>query len=102
MVAIIAAVRWLQSGAGEVVVKNGGGPMAIARSGGSIETFTFESVKPVDSTGAGDSFNGGYLAARLSSREPDKAAVQGHQIAAQVVCRPGALIPLEYVAGRRF
>lgn len=89
------AARWLRSGAGEVVVKNGGGPVAVSMSDGAIAILTFDSVKPVDSTGAGDSFNGGYLAARLAGEAPDKAAARGHEVAAQVVCRPGALVPRE-------
>ena len=91
------AGRWLRSGAGEVVVKNGGGPVAVSMPDGSIVTLTFDSVKPVDSTGAGDSFNGGYLAARLAGEAPDQAAAQGHEVAAQVVCRPGALVPREQI-----
>ncbi|MBC7312186.1 MAG: sugar kinase [Rhizobium sp.] len=91
------ATRWLRAGAGEVVVKNGGGPVAVSMSDGAIAILTFDSVKPVDSTGAGDSFNGGYLAARLAGEAPDKAAAQGHEVAAQVVCRPGALVPREQI-----
>ncbi|MBW8285176.1 MAG: sugar kinase, partial [Rhizobium sp.] len=91
------ATRWLRWGAGEVVVKNGGGPVAVSKSDGSISILTFDSVKPVDSTGAGDSFNGGYLAARLSGEAPDRAAARGHEVAAQVVCRPGALVPREQI-----
>ncbi|GEO85286.1 MULTISPECIES: sugar kinase [Alphaproteobacteria] len=91
------AARWLRSGAGEVVVKNGGGPVAISTADGSILTLSFASVKPVDSTGAGDSFNGGYLAARLNGHAPETAAVQGHRVAAQVICRPGALVPQDEI-----
>lgn len=93
----VCATRWLRWGAGEVVVKNGGGPVAVSKSDGSISILTFESVKPVDSTGAGDSFNGGHLAARLSGEAPDRAAARGHEVAAQVVCRPGALVPREQI-----
>lgn len=87
------AGRWLRNGAGEVVVKNGGGPIAVAATEGAIRRMSFDSVKPVDSTGAGDSFNGGYLAARLGGASPEEAAKQGHAVAARVVRHPGALVP---------
>lgn len=87
------AARWLRNGAGEVVVKNGGGPIAVAAAEGAIGRMSFNSVKPVDSTGAGDSFNGGYLAARLGGASPEEAAAQGHAVAARVVRYPGALVP---------
>lgn len=95
------AARWLKSGAGEVVVKNGGGPVAVSMPGGAIKVLTFESVKPLDSTGAGDSFNGGYLAARLGGVAPDEAARQGHAVAARVVRHPGALMPRDQIAPTR-
>ena len=46
----------------------------------------------VDTSGGGDSFNGAYLAARLSGVEPADAAVAGLALAAQVVGQPGALV----------
>lgn len=89
------AKRWLRLGAGEVVVKNGGGPIAVSLPDGEIRILTLESVKPLDSTGAGDSFNGGYLAARLAEVAPDEAARRGHAVASHVVRHPGALMPRE-------
>ncbi len=50
-------------------------------------------ARVVDSTAAGDSFNAGYLAARLAGAELDVAAMQGHRIAARVIGHPGAIIP---------
>jgi 2-dehydro-3-deoxygluconokinase len=46
----------------------------------------------VDTSGAGDSFNGAYLAARLSGAEPLEAAAEGLALAAKVVGKPGALV----------
>lgn len=46
----------------------------------------------VDTSGGGDSFNGAYLAARLSGAGPVEAARQGLALAARVVGRPGALV----------
>jgi 2-dehydro-3-deoxygluconokinase len=44
----------------------------------------------VDTTPAGDSFNGGYLAARLAGAGPEPAARIAHGVAAAVLGRPGA------------
>jgi len=47
----------------------------------------------VDTSGAGDSFNGAYLAARLRGAAPAEAAKAGLAMAAEVVGHPGAIIP---------
>jgi 2-dehydro-3-deoxygluconokinase len=48
----------------------------------------------VDTTAAGDSFAGAYLAARLTGATPAAAALAGNQLAAVVIQHRGALIPL--------
>jgi 2-dehydro-3-deoxygluconokinase len=50
-------------------------------------------VTAIDTTGAGDGFNGGYLAARLAGDDPADAARRAHRVAAAVVQVPGALAP---------
>lgn len=88
------ARRWRQDGAGEVVVKNGGGTLALLAGSGEVETQECTRVVPVDSTGAGDSFNGGYLAARLRGLSPSQAAREAHALATRVVGARGALLPM--------
>jgi len=54
-----------------------------------------EPVVPVDTTAAGDSFNGGYLAARLAGLDARQAAHLGNAVAARVVSERGAIIAPE-------
>lgn len=80
---------------GEVVVKNGEEPALIA-AGGTLQPVPAQHVaSPVDTTGAGDSFNGGYLAARLAGHAPAEAVQRAHRVAAAVVQVRGALAPFE-------
>ena len=80
---------------GEVVVKNGEQPALIARSGTLLLVPAVHVAAPVDTTGAGDSFNGGYLAARLAGHAPAEAVQRAHRVAAAVVQVRGALAPFE-------
>ncbi len=86
--------RYLGAGAREVVVKNGGGEI-LAAAGASQIRLTLPRVTPVDTTGAGDSFNAGYLAARLQGAGLEDAVRCAHALASRVVLWPGALLPPE-------
>ena len=53
-----------------------------------------------DTSGAGDAFNAGYLAARLFGERPQSAAKQGQFLAAEVIRHFGARIPQELIRSR--
>jgi 2-dehydro-3-deoxygluconokinase len=53
----------------------------------------------VDTTAAGDSFGGAYLAARLSGATPEQAAHAGHRLAGTVIRHRGAIIPRDAMPG---
>ncbi|MDR7032819.1 sugar kinase [Mesorhizobium sp. BE184] len=76
---------------GEVVVKNGEDAALVVGDGGTAAVPAVTVASPVDTTGAGDSFNGGYLAARLAGHAPAEAARRAHRVAAAVVQVRGAL-----------
>lgn len=84
------AARNQRLGADEVVVKHGPEGAYVADLGWVAPPRT---IKPVDTTGAGDSFNGAYLAARLRGDPPKTAAMDGHRLAAEVLMTPGAITP---------
>jgi 2-dehydro-3-deoxygluconokinase len=46
----------------------------------------------IDTSGAGDAFNGAYLAARLRNLSPRQAAEQGLAVATRVVTQSGAIV----------
>jgi 2-dehydro-3-deoxygluconokinase len=50
-------------------------------------------VKALDTTGAGDSFNAGFLAGWLNGKTPREAVEIGRAVSAQVVQHLGAIIP---------
>jgi 2-dehydro-3-deoxygluconokinase len=80
-------------GVPEIVVKNGPNSALIAAGGRQEFVPVPEVVVPVDTTAAGDSFNAGYIAARLRGKLPAEAAAEAHQLAAQVIRHRGALMP---------
>ena len=93
------AERYRAAGAGTVVVKNGGGPMLALGPYGVSRFDGFEKVQPVDTTGAGDSFNGGFLAALAGGLSLAEAVARGHAVSSRVIMHRGALMSMERAAG---
>ncbi len=91
------ALRYLTLGVSEVVVKNGPLPALVASGTQRLEIAPAKNVKSIDPTGAGDSFNGAYLAARLNGAGPEEAATMAHKVAGTVIAYPGALVPMKKV-----
>jgi 2-dehydro-3-deoxygluconokinase len=89
-----ASIERMQAfGVGEIVVKNGPNSALVA-SGGQRESVPVpDVVVPVDTTAAGDGFNAGYLAARMSGRGPADATGAAHRLAGEVIRHPGSIMP---------
>jgi 2-dehydro-3-deoxygluconokinase len=85
--------RYRAAGVTEIVIKRGAHGCVIARDGDTIEIAPRRVLEPVDTTAAGDSFNAGYLAARISGAPLRDAALAGHRLAGAVIMSPGAVIP---------
>ena len=86
------AERYLELGVGEVVVKDGGGPALVATASERVRVAPQPTAQVVDATGAGDSFNGAYLSARLAGKSLEEAATAAHRVAGIVIGQKGALV----------
>ena len=99
--------RYLAAGVEEIVVKDGHRGCVVGNSRGmrliAVETV----VVPVDTTAAGDSFNAGYLAARLLGAPAEEAVRTAQRLAAVVIRHRGAIIakevmpPLDHLFGNK-
>ena len=88
--AVIA--RLAAAGVGRGALKRGAaGPLALGAAG-ALPTFP-PAPRVVDTTAAGDSFNGGYLGALMRGLPEADCLAAGHALAAEVVTHPGAIMP---------
>jgi len=94
------AQRYLDIGVEEVVAKDGANPALVALQNGEKHSVAAtKAEKVVDATGAGDSFNGGYLTARIAGASPEDAVKRGHAVAGIVIGHKGALVDPALVRG---
>lgn len=96
--AVNCAARWRDFGASVVVVKQGPADALLVTPQRRQWVAATPVTHPVDTTGAGDSFNGAFLAALLDGSDPAFAVRAGHCLAAQVIQHRGAIVPREVMA----
>lgn len=80
----------------EIVVKNGP-ESVVTKEGYTLQSHTIIPVtNVVDTTSAGDAFNGVYLGARLSDKSISSAVQLAAKAAGTVIQQPGAIAPKIY------
>ena len=89
------AAHWQQLGCAETVVKLGADGCLLP-NGTTVPPPKV--LQPIDTSGAGDAFNAGYLAARLAGVNMHEAALRGHELAGWCVMRSGAIPPRDATA----
>lgn len=88
------AQRYLQAGAGLVIVKDGAGPVLWRSPHREGQVLSPTVTNIIDTTAAGDSFNAGFLAAHLTGQDLPSAIAQGSALAATVIQSRGALVDI--------
>lgn len=89
------AAHWQALGCQEIVVKLG--PAGCLLPDGTLAPPP-QVLQPVDTSGAGDAFNGGYLAARMRGESIRAAARAGQALAGWAVMRRGGVPPRDLAA----
>jgi 2-dehydro-3-deoxygluconokinase len=87
--------RYHGLGAANVVVKDGAKGATISGQETIVHIPAHPPAAVVDTTSAGDSFNGGYLARLAAGDSPPDAARFAARVASAVIGQPGALITRE-------
>ena len=85
---VAVAQHWQSLGCGETIVKLG---VRGCRLPDGRIVAPAEALAPVDTSGAGDAFNAGYLGARLNGADPGQAARVGQVLAGWTIMRVGAI-----------
>ncbi|WP_417455234.1 sugar kinase [Kiloniella sp.] len=86
--------RITKLGAKEIVLKNGAEEVYVHSHGQTEKHAIVPATDVKDTTSAGDSFNAGYLYARLSDHDISTAVKAGSNLAKQVIAQTGAIVPV--------
>ena len=85
-----AAQQLLAAGCRNVILKLGGKGCYLALSNGTRRFLPAFTVKAVDTTAAGDAFNGAFAVAHMRGEDPVESAFWSSAVAAISVTRAGA------------
>lgn len=80
----------------EIVIKQGGAPVLICDGDKVFSVDVPPVATVVDTTGAGDAFNAGYLALSLQGADSALAVTQGNKAASAVIRWRGGIVPRDY------
>jgi 2-dehydro-3-deoxygluconokinase len=83
----------LDMGVSEVALTLGAGGCSVVDRERRTQLPGLKVARVVDTSGAGDAFNGVYLACRLQGNAPERAARNALLVASRVVAHAGAIIP---------
>ncbi len=94
------AKRWMEAGAGLVALKRGADGVSLYQNNSTPCHIRPEvPLAPLDTTGAGDSFNAAFISALLNGASPSQAAAAGNHLAGRVVMHRGAIMARTEMAG---
>jgi len=91
---VIEVARHLEAiGVNEIIIKNGKEGVFISVDGERLHIDIAPVANVVDTTSAGDAFNGGYLSARQAGKSVKNSVIYASKVAACVIQHKGAIVP---------
>lgn len=85
--------RYRDAGVQELLIKRGPEGVLLVDADTQELVPALQVQNVIDTTGAGDSYNGAYLSARIKGMNPLDAATAAHGLAARVIGCRGAILP---------
>ncbi len=94
----VTAARWHDWGVEQVIVKLGAQGCLVSSADGAESIPGVKVDRVIDTTGAGDAFNAGWIAARSAGQDLMQAAHSANRLAALVIQHRGAILPRDRTA----